>query len=227
MSDRKALTLEKKIELINDNQNGHGMPTRDLAIRYGISKSSVANIIRRKEEYLSNYVSNCNKGIKRKQKDDGGQMIDELVFEWFTIQRSKNIPISGPILQEKARQFAEQLGYLPGEFKGSNGWLEKFRTRHAISFRVISGESTSVDNSTVEEWAKRLLTIIDGFDKNDIFNADETGLFYRALPDRSLVLKKEECKGGKKSKERLTILLCSNWTATEKLKPVVIGKIIY
>jgi len=40
-------------------------------------------------------------------------------------------------------------------------------------------------------------------------------------------LKKEECKGGKKSKERLTILLCSNWTATEKLKPVVIGKIIY
>ena len=40
-------------------------------------------------------------------------MIDELVFEWFTIQCSKNIPVSGPILQEKARQFAEQLGYLP------------------------------------------------------------------------------------------------------------------
>jgi len=199
MSDRKALTLEKKIELITDK--GHGMSTRDLVIKYGISKSSVANIIRRKEEYLSDYASNCNKGIKRKQKDDGGQKIDELVFEWFTVQRSKNIPISGPILQEKARQFAEQLGYLPGEFKGSNGWLEKFRTRHAISSHVISGESTSVDNSTVEEWSKRLLTIIDGYDKNNIFNADETGLFYRALPDRSLVLKKEECKGGKKVKK--------------------------
>ncbi|CAF1687082.1 unnamed protein product, partial [Adineta ricciae] len=181
-------------------------------------------IIRRKEEYLSDYGSNCNKRINRKHKDDDGQKIDELVFEWFTIQRSKNIPISGPILQEKARQFAEQLGYLPDEFKASNGWLEKFCARHAISFRLISGESASVHHSTVEEWTKRLLTIIEGFDKNDIFNADEAGLFYRALPDRSLVLKKEECKGGKKSKERLTILLCSNWSGTEKLKPLVIGR---
>ncbi|CAF1689440.1 unnamed protein product, partial [Adineta ricciae] len=112
----------------------------------------------------------------------------------------------------------------PDEFKASNGWLEKFRARHAISFRLISGESASVDHSTVKEWTKRLLTIIEGFDKNDIFNADETGLFYRALPDRSLVLKKEECKGGKKSKERLTILLCTNWSGTEKLKPLVIGR---
>ena len=103
MYDRKTLTLEEKISVIKDNQNGHGMSTRDLSIKYGISKSSAANIIRRKEEYLSDYASNCNKGIKRKQKDDGGQMIDELVFEWFTIQRSKYIPISGPILQENAK----------------------------------------------------------------------------------------------------------------------------
>ncbi|CAF1613059.1 unnamed protein product [Adineta ricciae] len=207
MSERKTLTLEDKISLIKDNQNG-GKSTRDLAIDYGISKSSAANIIRRKQEYLSDYASNCNKGIKRKHKDDDGQKIEELVFEWFTIQRSKNIPISGPILQEKVRQFAEQLGYLSDEFKASHGWLEKFRARHAISFRLISGESASVDHSTVEEWTKRLLTIIEGFDKNDIFNADETGLFYRTLPDRSLVLQKEECKGGKK----------------KKLEPLVIGR---
>ncbi|CAF4866330.1 unnamed protein product, partial [Rotaria socialis] len=97
--------------------------------------------------------------------------------------------------KEKARQVAEQLGYTSETFKASNGWLEKFRNRHAISFRTINGESASVDNSTVEEWAQRLSTILDGFDENDVFNADETGLFYRATPDRSLVLSKEECKG--------------------------------
>ncbi|CAF4641859.1 unnamed protein product, partial [Rotaria magnacalcarata] len=68
---------------------------------------------------------------------------------------------------------------------------------------------------------------LDGFNENDVFNADETGLFYRATPDRSLVLSNEECKGGKKSKERLTVLLYSNLTGTEKLKPVVIGKSIF
>jgi len=99
--------------------------------------------------------------------------------------------------------------------------------RHAISFRTISGESASIDNSTVEEWTNRLLTILDGFNEKDVFNVDETALFYRATPDRSLALSKEQCKGGKKSKERLTVLLCSNWTGTEKLKPVVIGKSLF
>ena len=107
MASRKALILDKKIELIKDNQNGNGLSVRVLADRYGISKSSVANILQRREEFISDYTSNCNKGIKRKRKDDDGQKIDELVFEWFTIQRAKQIPISGPILQEKARQFAD------------------------------------------------------------------------------------------------------------------------
>ncbi|CAM4944475.1 unnamed protein product [Rotaria socialis] len=224
MSHRKALALEEKIAFIKDNQNAHGLSVRELADNYKISKSSAANILRRSEKLLADYSSNCNKGIKRKSKDENRQKIDELVFEWFTQQRAKQIPISDPILQEKARQTAEQLGYTSETFKASNGWLEKFRNRHAISFRTINGESASVDNSTVEEWTQRLSTILDGFDENDVFNADETGLCYRATPDRSLVLSKEECKGGKKSKERLTVLLCSNLTGTEKLKPVVIGK---
>lgn len=118
------------------------------------------------------------------------------------------------------------MGYTLDTFKASNGWLEKFRNRHAISFRKINGESASVDNSTVEEWTNRLSTILDGYHPSDVFNADETGLFYRATPDRSLVLSTEECKGGKKGKERVTVLLCSNLTGTEKLKPVVIGKCI-
>ena len=103
MSSRKALTLEQKIKLIKDNQKCNGLSVRQLADKYGVSKSSVANILQRREEFISDYTSNCNKRIKRKYKDEDGQTIDQLVFEWFIIQRAKQIPISGPILQEKAR----------------------------------------------------------------------------------------------------------------------------
>ena len=58
--------------------------------------------------------------------------IDQLVFEWFTQQRVKQIRMSGPILQEKARQATEQLAYSSETFKASNdGCLEKFCNRHA------------------------------------------------------------------------------------------------
>jgi len=32
---------------------------------------------------LDDYSSNLNKGVKRKLKDDSGQIIDKVVFEWF------------------------------------------------------------------------------------------------------------------------------------------------
>nr|XP_058945304.1 tigger transposable element-derived protein 6-like [Pocillopora verrucosa] len=52
---------------------------------------------------------------------------------------------------------------------------------------------------------------------------DETGCFYRALPDKSLSEKAKKCKGGKKSKEWLTVAFFVSATG-ERRKPVVIGK---
>jgi hypothetical protein len=56
-----------------------------------------------------------------------------------------------------------------------------------------------------------------------VFNADETALFYRILPNRSFVVKGQECRGGKQSKERLTLLLCCS-ASGEKLTPLIIGR---
>jgi hypothetical protein len=52
---------------------------------------------------------------------------------------------------------------------------------------------------------------------------DETGLFYHALPDKSLVVRGTDCAGGKWSKERLTVTVCVN-AVGEFEKPIVIGK---
>lgn len=61
------------------------------------------------------------------------------------------------------------------------------------------------------------------YSPKDIFNGDETGLFYRMLPTKSFVAKGETCVGGKMSKERLTIFVCANMEGTFE-KPIVIGK---
>ncbi|CAM4904757.1 unnamed protein product [Rotaria socialis] len=223
MTARRDLTLAEKVELIRKNEQN--VPYRKLAGEYKISIGSVSNIVKRKVEYIENYEQNENSNKKRNLRDEFSQQLDQKVYEWFVQQRSKNIPISGPLLQEQARQIRQQLGGSnAGDFKASNGWLEKFRKRHGIQYRTINGESASVDPATVDEWKKRLVVMIDKYNPNDVYNADETGLFFKALPNRSLVTAKDSCKGGKRSKERFTVLLCTNMTGTDKLKPLMIGK---
>ena len=64
-----------------------------------------------------------------------------------------------------------------------------------------------------------------GLTTEQIYNADETGLQWKCLPDRTLVSCCEKSAAGfKKSKERSTVLGCTNATGTHKLKPVMIGK---
>jgi predicted DNA-binding protein YlxM (UPF0122 family) len=224
MATKHTLTLSEKVELIRENE--HNVSYRTLAEKHKISIGSVSNIIKRKAEYIESYEQNENSNKKRNFRDEFNQQLDQKVYEWFVIQRSKNIPISGPLIQEQARQIRQQLGAAnTDDFKASNGWLEKFRIRHGIQYRTICGESASVDIATVDEWKNRLSSITDKYDPNDIYNADETGLFFKALPNRSLVMAKETCKGGKRSKERFTVLLCTNMTGTDKLQPLLIGKL--
>lgn len=48
--------------------------------------------------------------------------------------------------------------------------------------------------------------------------------FYKCTPDKTYALKNEQCKGGKNSKERVTILAGANADNSEKLSLLMIGK---
>ncbi|ELT97966.1 hypothetical protein CAPTEDRAFT_146732, partial [Capitella teleta] len=106
----------------------------------------------------------------------------------------------------------------------SNEWRSRFKDRHRIVFRVISGESASVNQKSIDTWHSNLQaeTLMKHSPEN-IFSADETGLFFQALPSKSLVLKGDSCSGGKESKNHLTVLVCANMTGTSKLPLLVIG----
>jgi Tc5 transposase DNA-binding domain len=76
------------------------------------------------------------------------------------------VPLSGPIIQQKAKLFAAKLGI--EQFEASNGWL------------------TNVDTAVAEDWIENVLPgLIEGYElyePRDIFNTDETGLFFKCLP---------------------------------------------
>ncbi|GBL84871.1 Tigger transposable element-derived protein 6 [Araneus ventricosus] len=137
--------------------------------------------------------------------------------------RDKNVPISGPFIIEKALQFAKALGY--DDFQESNGWLEKFKRRHRIMAKVISGDSKHVDNNDRENWITETISkILKDYKPENIFNADETALFFNVCLKETLTFKKEKCFGRKQSKARLTVMLGANKIGHQKLRPLVIGR---
>src|SRR4051812_19648113 len=108
MALRNDLTLEQKVNLIKENERGSSY--RDLKEKFHVSLGSISNILKRKHEYVNDYECNHNKKLKRKMKNNIGQTINDNVYEWFVAQRSKRIPISGPVLQVYARNIAAELG---------------------------------------------------------------------------------------------------------------------
>ena len=82
------------------------------------------------------------------------------------------------------------------------------------------GESGGVDRETVEDWKKRISEICAGYEPKNIFNADETGLLYRALPTRSLLPKGDlsASAGVKTDKIRITVLVVLSATGEKLFK---------
>jgi hypothetical protein len=93
----------------------------------------------------------------------------------------------------------------------STGWLDSFKKRHNIVWNRVCKESKDVGESVVSLFKPKLLELITLYERKNVYNADNTGLFFWALPTKSLVVKGEKCNGGKMSKERLTVLLCGIW----------------
>ncbi|CAB4493489.1 uncharacterized protein OCT59_000586 [Rhizophagus irregularis] len=92
--------------------------------------------------------------------------------------------IDTDILREKAKFFAQQFEV--NNFAASNGWINGFKERHSLKQYVKWGEAKSAPLETLDEKRKILREIIKDYDLNDVFNCDETGLYWDLEPSKTL-----------------------------------------
>ncbi|XP_044018036.1 jerky protein homolog-like [Aphidius gifuensis] len=224
---RNVLTMEKKLEILSKIDKGE--TSVSIASFYNIGKATVSDIKKNRGTIMS-FVSKMDSddGIKTKKvmKSAVNEKLDKAMQTWFIQKRSLNEPISGPLVCEKALEMNEKLGGTE-DFKASTGWLQKFKNRHGIRELKVQGESLSADSNAAEKFKEKFSSIIDEeeYGRDDIYNADETGLNGRSLPRKSLAARQESAaRGFKVSKERITIMTCANAAGTHKLPLLVIGK---
>src|SRR3990167_5090602 len=106
--------------------------------------------------------------------------------------------------------------------KFSNGWMQKFIKRHGFFKYNSHGESGSVNMQLLNSALTSLQIKIAMFSPCEVYNMDETGLFYSQAP--STTISRKPIEGLKMDKRRITVALTANADGSHKLPLFFIGK---
>ena len=83
---------------------------------------------------------------------------------------------------KKAAELATQMGL---DFNPSESWLRRMRIRNNIGWKKAHREKQNVDAPAAQVFIdEKLPQILEKYDPDDIFNCNETGLYWRGVPDR-------------------------------------------
>jgi len=101
---------------------------------------------------------------------------------WVSAAMSDNILITGEVLCQKWTEFADEA-CIPNDehLKLSGGWLARYKTRTGLKEFKCHGKAASVGSERERQRIQDLVRTY-GVKPQDLFNADETGLFYGQVP---------------------------------------------
>lgn len=221
---RVVLTLKEKMDICRRLEKGESR--RALMQEYNVGMSTLYDIRAHKAQLLRFFASSdSDKALAQRRTLHTPKLehLDRVLYEWFLVKRSEGVPVSGPMLIEKAKDFYEQMQLTePCVFSG--GWLWRFKARHGIKKLDASSEKQAADQQAAEQFCGffRSLTAEHGLSPEQVYNADETGLFWRCSPSPSP--EGGSAPGPTQSKDRLTVLMCANATGSHRIKPLVVGK---
>lgn len=222
-----SLTIKNKVEILDRLEKGESGSS--LAKVFGVGKATITDIKKKKNDILnfaSKVDSEDGSKLRKSIRSANDKSLEDAVYLWFTQRRSLGEPVSGPLICEKALYFNEKLGG-SADFKASTGWLKNFKSRHGIRELKVEGESLSSDIPAAESFKKTFSDFVkdSGFGREDVYNCDETGVNWKALPRKSLASRQEtNAPGFKVSKERITAMVCANASGEHALPLLVIGK---
>lgn len=214
---RQVITLGTKLKILTevDKNNSYSQ----IGIKFGLSKTTISTIVSNRKKIEESVCSTKRKKIRCGKFKN----VEDAVVKWVKMMRSKNIAISGTLVKTKAEYFATLLKV--DDFRATNGWLDRFKIRNDITFKLIVGEKADAPMEVANDWIEnKLPNLIQSFELRNIFNLDETGLFYKLTPNKTLAFNNDSCTGGKNSKERVSLLIGANADGSEKLPLLMIGK---
>ncbi|GIX82806.1 tigger transposable element-derived protein 1 [Caerostris darwini] len=138
--------------------------------------------------------------------------MEKLLMVWVTEKQLQGDTLTQTIICEKARAiYGDLLKQTPQTS------IDEASEEH--------GEAASSDIKAAEDYIKTFSDLIkaQGYISQQVFNCDETGLFWKKMPNRTYITAEEKMMPGHKPmKDRLTLALCANASGDCKIKPLLV-----
>jgi len=156
--------------------------------------------------------------------------VDRELRRWFDIVDGLGtdaILFTMAVLQQRAREIGQRLGVYG--FSASPGFVRRWATRHnLVNISLWGADGSAVTNEAATQQRMAGVRVdLSAYEPDQIYNMDETGLFFRCLPNRAYVTagRRRRARGTKamKAKDRVTLVMACMATSTHKVPVAIIG----
>jgi len=226
---RQSLTIGEKLKMIEMKESGAYRTWADIKEIFpkSVSVSAIQDAWRRRDTLRKR--SREEPGTTRRLRRSTFSDVDLELRRWYNICAglgAKSLPLTMAVLRQRAEEIAANLGVT--EFSESAGFVRKWRSVN-ISLGGTGG-SAAADVEASRQRMEETRAQLEAFEPEQIYNMNETGLYFRCLPNRAYVLagSRRQARGSKamKNKDRVTLVLAVNATGSHKIPVEVIGKAV-
>ena len=109
-------------------------------------------------------------------------------------------------------------------FTASNGWLDSWKQTYGVREKRLCGEAHEISTTTIQAWIERLPELCQDYEPKNMLNLDELGQLFKALPEKGLAKRTKKSKGGKESKQRMTVIFIVASNGFFVFEPTVIWR---
>ena len=196
----KRLNESERCEIIAKLSKTSAPSKRAIAREYDVSEGAIRKIWQNREAIQERSVLLNEEAKKQTYRASVGRFteLEDMLYVWIDSMRRARLPVPPSLAIAKAKSIASSMSIPESDFKASWQWLSRFRVRRGLQTMLLHGEGAEVDKNdpNLLHALENLYAIIEEYEPENVYNMDETGLFFRLLPRFSLLMPDEDISSG-------------------------------
>uniref|UniRef100_UPI00358E955F tigger transposable element-derived protein 1-like n=1 Tax=Myxine glutinosa TaxID=7769 RepID=UPI00358E955F len=193
---KKVMNLSQKVELLDLLLRGDSAAS--VGRHYGVHESTIRYIRKNEKAIRESVLASAvlSMTVVTHVRNVHVERMEKAFNIWIEDNMQKNMPLSGPLIREKAKQIYDHLSGAGGastsdepsddgtisatSFTASRGWFHRFKEQYCLKNVKLSGERASVDHEAAKAFPAQLTRLIKakGYLQEQVFNADKRPASY-------------------------------------------------